>query len=115
MDPLTGLLTSPFLGPIGVVTWLARQVAEAAAQDMLDPGRIEAALLALERRLDAGELDEAAFEAEEAQLLDALAEMRAAMAAEQTDARLAAEPDPAGTPGPAQGPEPAVIRSGAAA
>ncbi len=77
MNPLTGLLTLPVCGPIGALAWLARQVAENAVQQMLDPARIEAALLALERRLEAGEIDEAAFEAEEARLLEELAEMRA--------------------------------------
>jgi len=45
-------------------------------QGSIDPARIEAALIALERRLESGEIDEAAFEAEEAELLDELAEIR---------------------------------------
>ena len=66
----------PLLG----VGWLARQVAEAALQEMLDPARIEAALLTLERRLEAGEIDEAEYEAGETELLEALARMRATWA-----------------------------------
>jgi hypothetical protein len=77
VGPLSTLLALPVRGPIGALTWLARQVADAAMREMLDPVRIEAALLALERRLDAGEIDEAAFEAEETRLLEELAEMRA--------------------------------------
>ncbi len=76
MGPLVGLLGLPFTGPIGTLTWIARQVADAAMQQQLDPARIEAALIALERRLESGEIDEAAFEAEEAELLDELAEIR---------------------------------------
>ena len=49
-------------------------------REMLDPARIETALRALERRLDAGEIDEAAFEAEETALLEELAQMRATRA-----------------------------------
>jgi hypothetical protein len=81
MGPLATLLTLPVAGPIGALTWLARQVAENALEQWLDPTRIEIALLALERRLEAGEIDEAAFEVEEAALLEELAEMRAARAA----------------------------------
>jgi hypothetical protein len=72
-----GLLALPVSGPLGAVTWIARQVAEAALAQYLDPARIEAALLALERRLEAGEIDEAGFEAAEAALLAELREMRA--------------------------------------
>jgi hypothetical protein len=59
----------PIVGPLRGLTWLARQVALAAEQEMTDPAKIEAALLALERRLNAGEIDEAEFEAQEAVLL----------------------------------------------
>jgi hypothetical protein len=77
MGPLTGLLSLPVSGPVGALTWLARQIAETAVRQLLDPARIETALRALERRLEAGEIDDAAFEAEEAALLAELAEMRA--------------------------------------
>jgi hypothetical protein len=80
MGPLTGLLSLPLSGPVGALTWLARQIAESAMREMLDPARIETALRALERRLDAGEIDEAAFEAEETALLEELAQMRATRA-----------------------------------
>lgn len=86
MGPLGTLLALPVAGPIGALQWIARQVAEAAIEQMLDPARIEAALRALERQLDAGAIDEAAFEAEEARLLEELAEMRAIRAGEQTAA-----------------------------
>ncbi len=82
MGPLTNLLALPFTGPIGTLTWIARQVANAVDQQQLDPARIETALLALERRLEAGALDVAAFEAEEARLLEELAEIRALRAEE---------------------------------
>ncbi len=78
MSLLLNLLGLPVTAPLGALGWLARQVAEAAMQQWADPARIEAALLDLERRLERGEIDEAAFEAEEARLLDELAEIRAA-------------------------------------
>ena len=84
MGPLGTLLALPVAGPIGALQWIARQVAEAAIEQMLDPARIEAALRALERQLDAGAIDEAVFEAEEARLLEELAEMRAIRAGERT-------------------------------
>lgn len=77
---LAALLGFPIAMPLLGVGWLARQVAEAALQEMLDPARIEAALLALERRLDAGEIDEAEYEAGETELLEALTRMRATAA-----------------------------------
>jgi hypothetical protein len=77
MGALGTLLGLPVSGPIGALTWIARQVAEATEQQLLDPARIEAALLALERQLEQGAIDEAAFEAEEERLLAELAEIRA--------------------------------------
>ena len=82
MNPLATLLSLPASGPLGLLTWIARQVAKAAAQQLLDPGRIETALLQLERRLEDGVIDEAAFEAEEERLLAELAEITALRAAE---------------------------------
>ena len=82
MGPLASLLGLPLTGPLGGLAWLARRVAEAAEQEMSDPARIEAALLALERQLEAGEIDEATHAAREAELLAALDERVGAQAAE---------------------------------
>lgn len=81
MDPLTAVLAFPITGPLGALTWIARQIANAAEQQMLDPARIETALRELERRLDDGRIDEPAFEAEEALLLAELEEITAQRAA----------------------------------
>jgi hypothetical protein len=67
----------PLTGPLGGLIWIARRIAEAAEQEMDDPARIEAALLALERQLEAGEIDAEAHEAREAELLAELDAMRA--------------------------------------
>ncbi len=77
------LLGLPVTAPLGALGWLARQVAEAAVKEWADPARIEAAVLALAQRLERGEIDEETYDAEEARLLDELAEMRAAARAEE--------------------------------
>ncbi|MGK7867658.1 gas vesicle protein GvpG [Falsiroseomonas sp. E2-1-a20] len=76
------LLTLPVALPLGGIEWLARRVDQAVDAQWNDPKRIESALIALERRLEAGEIDEAAFEAAEAGLLRELREMRARLAAQ---------------------------------
>ena len=93
MSALGKLLALPAAGPIGALTWLARQIHEAAINELLDPARIETALLALERALEAGKISEAEFEAEEAKLLEELAEIRAARADEDTSDPAELEPD----------------------
>ena len=90
MGPLSTILTLPVGGPLSGLGWIARQIAKAANEQMLDPKRIEAALLTLERRLEDGHINEAAFEAEEAVLLQELAEMAELRAAQ---ARAAASDD----------------------
>jgi hypothetical protein len=80
MGTISNLLSLPVSGPLGAVGWIARQIAEAAITELLDPVRIETALLVLVRKLEAGEIDEDTFEAEEQRLLDELSEMRAIQA-----------------------------------
>jgi hypothetical protein len=74
MKPLSTLLGLPVAGPLLGLGWLARRIAEAADREMYGPEAVQAALLALERRLDADEIDLASFEAEEARLLAVLQE-----------------------------------------
>ncbi|SFK71060.1 gas vesicle protein GvpG [Falsiroseomonas stagni] len=78
MGILRTLLTLPIAAPIGGIGWVANQVAQAVDQQWHDPRRVEAALLALERRLEAGEITEEQFEAAEAEQLAELAAIRAA-------------------------------------
>ncbi len=77
MGILRGLVTAPVSGSLFGLTWLATRIAEAADQDMADPARIENALLALGEALEAGEIDEAAHDAREAELLAELAALTA--------------------------------------
>ena len=78
MGFVTGLAALPLTGPLSGLAWIARRIAEAAEQELHDPARIEAQLLALERQLESGEIDSATHEAREAELLDTLASMQAA-------------------------------------
>jgi|APCry1669189034_1035192.scaffolds.fasta_scaffold230051_1 hypothetical protein len=86
MGILGSIIALPVAGPLGALQWIARQVAEQALNQMLDPARIEAALRALEVRLEAGEITEEVFEAEESRLLEELMEMRAIQAGQTEEA-----------------------------
>ena len=95
MGILRTLAGAPVVGPVLGLGWLARRIAEAAEQEMNDPARIEKALLALGEALEAGEIDEAAHDAREAELL----------------AELAALTAPAGEASPEEGPQDEVSQS----
>ena len=85
----------PITGPLRGLGWLARQIAEAASREMADPAAIETELLALERQLTSGEIDEAFFEAREAELLARLSGIEEAQTAEPDgDAPAVEEPTP---------------------
>jgi hypothetical protein len=81
LSRLASLLALPVTGPLQAVGWIAGQIGEAAEREAFDPARVEAALLALERRLNAGEITEVEFEAAEAEQLELLAIIRARRAA----------------------------------
>lgn len=66
------VVAAPVAGPLKGLLWLARTIQEQADRVLYDEDGLRAALLALEERFEAGELDEAAFEAEEAVLLERL-------------------------------------------
>jgi multidrug resistance efflux pump len=85
------LLTLPVSAPLGGVAWLAAKVREAVMAGALDPGRVEAAMRKLERRLDAGEITEDEYDAAEEALLAELREIRAALA-EQARLRAGGAP-----------------------
>jgi len=75
------LLAFPAFLSIDGLGWIASQVGQAVENQWNDPKRIEAALLQLEARFDAGEITESAFEEAEALLLSELHAMRARRAA----------------------------------
>lgn len=72
MGLLTSLLTLPVAGPIKGALWLADKIHDQALQAMNDPAEIKRELLRLERALEAGEIDEDAYEEAELALLTRL-------------------------------------------
>jgi predicted nucleic acid-binding Zn-ribbon protein len=77
---LLRLLALPVTGALDAVAFVGGKIAEAAAAQMNDAEAIKAELDALERRLEAGEIDEADFEAIELGLVRRLQEARRRMA-----------------------------------
>jgi len=74
------LLTSPVLGPIRGVHWLATKVAEAAEGELLDEERVRNELLELQMRLDMGEITEEEYDEQEKVLVEQLNAIREAKA-----------------------------------
>ncbi|MFG3320917.1 gas vesicle protein GvpG [Streptomyces sp. NPDC048171] len=75
MGIVSGLLLLP-LAPVRGTTWIADHLLQEARRQFHDPRAVQARLAALNRALDEGAIDEAAFEREEERLL-ALLERRA--------------------------------------
>ncbi len=76
MNILLKLVTLPLTGPLDAAWWTAKKLAERAEEVYYDDAPIRAALLDLELKLELGEIDEEAFEAEETVLLNRLNEIR---------------------------------------
>lgn len=72
MGILRKLLTAPVSAPLGGAFWVVGKVTEAAEAEFRDPVRIRRALEDLEAELEAGRIDEDAYEDAEAILLDRL-------------------------------------------
>jgi hypothetical protein len=69
MGLLRMILSFPVGPALASVGWVAGKVGEAAETAWRDPARLERSLRALEKRLEAGEIDEAAYEEAEELLL----------------------------------------------
>lgn len=72
MGLLSGLLAFPVTGSLSGLTLLAEKLVDLAMREEFDPEAIRRRLVALEQRLERGEIGEAEFEAEEALLLERL-------------------------------------------
>ncbi|MEU9627507.1 gas vesicle protein GvpG [Streptomyces luteogriseus] len=68
MGLVTGLLLLP-LAPVRGTLWVADHLLQEAERQAGDPRAVQARLAALNRALEEGAIDEAAFEAEEERLL----------------------------------------------
>ncbi|MFD9026287.1 gas vesicle protein GvpG [Streptomyces parvulus] len=71
MGIVSGLLLLP-LAPVRGTAWIADQLLQEARRQAHDPRAVQARLAALNRALDEGAIDEAAFEREEERLLTLL-------------------------------------------
>jgi hypothetical protein len=76
MGLLTNLLLFPLMGPLHGVTFIARQVQEAAEAGLLDEDQVQAELLSLSMQHAAGDISDADYEAYETELLDIMDAMR---------------------------------------
>jgi Gas vesicle protein G len=76
MGLLMKLLTLPVTGPIDGTLWLANKLLEQAEGEIYDEGKVRAALMELEMRLELNEIDEATYMEGEEQLLERLREIR---------------------------------------
>ena len=80
MGFIFGLLTSPVLGPIRGVHWLATKVTEAAENELLDESKVRGELSELQMRLDMGEITEEEYDEQEKVLVERLNAIREAKA-----------------------------------
>ncbi|MDE2135323.1 MAG: gas vesicle protein GvpG [Alphaproteobacteria bacterium] len=78
MGILGSILTSPVLGPINGVLWLARTIEEQANAERWDESKIVGGLAELELDLDLGKIGVEEFETREAALLQQLKEIQEA-------------------------------------
>jgi hypothetical protein len=74
------LLTSPVLGPIKGVHWLATKIAEAAEGEILDEGKVRGELSELQMCLDMGDITEEEYDEREKVLVERLNAIREAKA-----------------------------------
>jgi hypothetical protein len=76
MSILVNILTAPVAGPIGGLLWLARTIDEQAKKEIYDEDKVRGALTELELKLDLGEIELDAYEAQEETLLRRLTDSR---------------------------------------
>lgn len=69
MGLLKSLLLAPVTLPASGLTFVLREIRDAADRELSDPQVIRGELLELQRRLDAGLISEDTYEAAEAELL----------------------------------------------
>ena len=76
MGILLNLLTLPVLGPIRGVVWLGKELRDQAERECYDDDAVRSELLALEEKLDLGEISEEEHREEEEALLERLKAIR---------------------------------------
>lgn len=74
---LSKLLTSPVTGPLDLANFVVKRINDQAAAEYLDENKVQADLLDLTMRYERGELDDAAFEEQQAAILQHLNDIHA--------------------------------------
>jgi hypothetical protein len=93
---LFDLLTAPISLPLAGFRFVLGQILEMAERELYDEDRIREDLLLLQLRLEEGEIDEAAYAAEEAEIMQRL---RIARAYREAGASAAMQSGDADAPG----------------
>ena len=76
MSVVTTVLAAPVAGPLRGILALARAIDDRVKQEVYDEDKVRGALAELEIRLDLGEIELEAYEAEEDELLQRLKTIR---------------------------------------
>lgn len=76
MGILLNLLTLPVLGPIRGVVWVGKELGNQAERELYDDDAVRSELLALEEKLDLGEISEEEYREQEGALLQRLNAIR---------------------------------------
>jgi uncharacterized membrane protein len=76
MGIIFDLLTLPVLGPIRLVSTVAKVVAEEALRHAMDEGSVRGELMELQQRWDVGEIGEEEYNRQEQALLERLQAIR---------------------------------------
>jgi len=71
------ILAAPVRAPLWSALWLARRIADQAEAERNDPAALKRRLAVLEAAFEAGEIDEARFEAEELDIVRRLSDTAA--------------------------------------
>ncbi len=76
MGLLAKLLFFPVTGPVAGIRWTLGQVQRVAEEELTDDTDIKRDLMELQLRLELGEIDDSAYAAEEARIMDRLRAVR---------------------------------------
>jgi len=76
MGLLTNILLSPFLGPIWGTKWTLDKVDRAVREELTDDTPIKEDLMALQLRLETGEIDDAEYVRREKEIMQRFRDVR---------------------------------------
>jgi hypothetical protein len=76
MGLLTNILLAPFLGPVWGTKWTLDKVDRVVREELTDDTPIKEDLMALQLKLEMGEIDDAEYVRREAEIMQRLREVR---------------------------------------